>query len=74
MLNYEFPPVGGGAGQAHHSLLKQYAKIHNLKIELLTSAPKPGFFEEQFSANITIYKVGVHKKSLHHWRKIEVIE
>jgi len=74
MLNYEFPPIGGGAGQAHQSLLRQYAKTHNLKIDVLTSAPKPGFFEEQFSANITIYKVGVHKKSLHHWRKIEVIE
>ncbi len=74
MLNYEFPPIGGGAGQAHQSLLRQYVKTHNLKIDVLTSAPKPGFFEEQFSANITIYKVGVHKKSLHHWRKIEVIE
>jgi len=74
MLNYEFPPVGGGAGKAHQSLLRQFAKTQNLKIDLLTSAPKPGFFEEQFSANITIYKVGVHKKSLHHWRKIEVIE
>lgn len=74
MLNYEFPPVGGGAGKAHQSLLRQYANTQNLKIDLLTSASKPGFFEEQFSANITIYKVGVHKKSLHHWRKIEVIE
>jgi len=22
MLNYEFPPIGGGGGQAHHALLK----------------------------------------------------
>jgi len=74
MLNYEFPPVGGGAGKAHQSLLRQYANTQNLKIDVLTSAPKPGFFEEQFSANINVYKVGVHKKSLHHWRKTEVIE
>jgi len=74
MLNYEFPPVGGGAGKAHQSLLRQYANTQNLKIDILTSAPKPGFFEEQFSTNINVYKVGVHKKNLHHWRKIEVIE
>jgi len=74
MLNYEFPPVGGGAGKAHQSLLRQYADTQNLKIDVLTSAPKPGFFDEKFSANITVYKVGVHKKSLHHWRKTEVIE
>ncbi len=25
MLNYEFPPIGGGGGQAHASLLKEFA-------------------------------------------------
>jgi len=74
MLNYEFPPIGGGAGNAHLYLLKEYAGYRNLTIDVLTSAPKPGFLKEKFSENITIYKVGVHKKNLHYWRKIEVIE
>ncbi len=74
MLNYEFPPIGGGGGKAHLSLLRQYAGNSELKVDVLTSAPKPGFFKENFSENITIYKVGVHKKNLHFWRKIEVIE
>jgi glycosyltransferase involved in cell wall biosynthesis len=74
MLNYEFPPIGGGAANAHLCLLKQYAQISQLKIDVLTSASRPGFFEQAFSENITIYKVGVHKKSLHFWRKSEVIE
>ncbi len=74
MLNYEFPPIGGGAGRAHLCLLEQYARMSQLKIDVLTSAPKPGFTCEQFADNTTIYKVGVHKKSLHYWRKIEVIE
>lgn len=73
MLNYEFPPIGGGAGNAHLSLLKQYAHNSQLKIDVLTSAPNPGFYKEQFSDNIIIYKVGVHKKNLHYWRKSEVI-
>jgi glycosyltransferase involved in cell wall biosynthesis len=45
-----------------------------LSIDVLTSAPKIGFSREKFSDNITIYKVGLHKKSLHFWRRVEVIE
>ena len=74
MLNFEYPPIGGGGGNAHLCLLKQYASEPDLKTDVLASAPTPGFFTEQFSKNITIYKVGVHKKNLHFWRKIEVIE
>jgi len=74
MLNYEFPPIGGGAANAHLALLKQYAGNSDLRIDVLTSAPKPGFFKEKFSENITIYKVGLHKKDLHFWRKMEVVE
>ncbi len=74
MLNYEFPPIGGGAANAHYYLLKEFANNNELKIDVLTSAPKPGFIKETFSKNITIYKVGVHKKQLHYWRKIEIIE
>lgn len=74
MLNYEFPPIGGGAAKAHLSLLKQYTDFRDLKVDVLTSAPKPGFYFERFSENITIYKVGLHKKDLHFWRKAEVIE
>ena len=74
MLNYEFPPIGGGGGNAHLNLLKEYANLDNLHVDVLTSAAEPGFFKEKFAPNINIFKVGIHKKSLHHWRKIEVIE
>ncbi|MGD2094347.1 MAG: glycosyltransferase family 4 protein [Phycisphaerales bacterium] len=74
MLNYEFPPIGGGAANAHRCLLQQYAGNNDLKIDVLTSAPEPGFFEEAFAENINIYKVGIHKKQLHFWRKAEIIE
>lgn len=74
MLNYEFPPIGGGAANAHRCLLQQYAGSRDLVVDVLTSAPKPGFFKESFADNITIYKVGLHKKQLHFWRKTEVIE
>ena len=74
MLNYEFPPIGGGAANAHLCLLMQYAYNNSLQIDVLTSAPKPGLIKENFADNITIYKVGIHKKQLHYWRKTEVLE
>ena len=33
-LNYEYPPLGGGAGNATAYLLKEFAKIPDLKVEL----------------------------------------
>jgi glycosyltransferase involved in cell wall biosynthesis len=74
MLNYEFPPIGGGAGKAHQAILKQYAIRNDILVDVVTSGPKPGSYVEKLSDNITIYKVGVHKKNLHHWHKIEVVE
>ncbi|MGB2863925.1 MAG: glycosyltransferase family 4 protein [Sedimentisphaerales bacterium] len=74
MLNYEFPPIGGGAAKANLCLLRQYAGRDDLRVDMLTSASKPGFVSEKFSENITIHKVGIHKKHLHFWRRAEVIE
>jgi glycosyltransferase involved in cell wall biosynthesis len=74
MLNYEFPPIGGGAANANLCLLKQYAGRDDLDVDMLTSASKPGIMRDKFSENITIHKVGIHKKHLHFWRRIEVIE
>jgi glycosyltransferase involved in cell wall biosynthesis len=74
MLNYEFPPIGGGAANAHLRILEQYAKKGDLRVDVLTSAPRPGVVSEEFSENVTIYRVGIHKKHLHFWRKIEIIE
>ena len=74
MSNYEFPPIGGGAGRANLNILRQFADNDQLSIDLVTSAPEPGFTVEELSSNITIYKIGVHKKNLHYWRKIEVLE
>ncbi|NLZ03689.1 MAG: glycosyltransferase family 4 protein [Phycisphaerae bacterium] len=73
MLNYEFPPIGGGGGQAHHALLKEFAGRPDLTVDVLTSAPKPGFFLDQFADNIRVHKVGIRKKELHFWRRSEVL-
>lgn len=65
MLNYEFPPLGGGAGNANYYLLKEFAKYNNLKIDLITSSV--GKYEKkQFADNIQIYYLDIKKdKNLH---------
>lgn len=74
MLNYEFPPIGGGGGQAHRMLLQQYADRPDLDVDVLTSAPRPGLFMEQMARNVLVFKMGVRKRHLHLWRRREVIE
>jgi len=74
MLNYEFPPIGGGGGQAHRHLLEQYAARDDLQVQVLTSGLGRGFGREAFAPNIIVYKVGLYKKHLHFWRKTEVAE
>jgi glycosyltransferase involved in cell wall biosynthesis len=74
MLNYEFPPIGGGTGLEHQAILQQLAGREYVQADVVTSMPTPGLVVEKMSDNITIYKVGVHKKNLHFWRKIEVVE
>ena len=74
MLNYEFPPIGGGGAQAHANLLREYGQRNDLQVDVLTSAATPGFTQDTLSANVTIYRVGLHKKTLHYWRKQEVLE
>ena len=58
----------------HLNMLKEYSKRNDLNIDVLTSASHPGNYITNFSNNITIHKVGVHKKDLHFWRKIEILE
>jgi len=74
MLNYEFPPIGGGGAQAHANLLREYGQRSDLQVDVLTSAATPGFTQDTLSSNVTIYRVGLHKKTLHYWRKQEVLE
>ncbi|WP_449191887.1 glycosyltransferase, partial [Thauera sp.] len=73
MLNYEFPPIWGGGGQAHRALLTEFAGRRDLVVDVLTSAPSPGFSTEPFADNIRIHRVGIHKGHLHFWRRSEVL-
>ena len=74
MLNYEFPPIGGGAANANLCLLREYAERNDVEVDMLTSAPEPGFQEQQFAENVRLYKVGIRKPHLHFWKRSEVLK
>ncbi len=78
VLNYEFPPLGGGAGNATYYLLKEFAKNSKLsagwRIDLVTSSVDK-FRTEQFASNITIHFLDIGKKgNLHYQSNLDLLK
>lgn len=75
MLNNEFPPLGGGTGSVNLALFEEFAKLPGqIEIDLITSNIGATYQTEEFSSNITIYKVPVRNKNIHHSSSRELIE
>lgn len=73
ILNYEFPPLGGGAGNATYYLLKEFSKDNELVIDLVTSSTD-NFKIQKFSDNITIHFLDINKKNnLHYQSNIDLL-
>ena len=74
-FNYEYPPLGGGAGQANRYILNEFLKIEDLEVDLITSAIDEKYSIEKISDIITIYKVpiGKNKNNLHFQSQKELI-
>ncbi len=67
MLNNEFPPLGGGTGVVNYRLLREMSACDYLYVDLVTSSRTRSTYEtEQFAPRITIYKVPVGNKNIHH--------
>ncbi|MFA6636815.1 MAG: glycosyltransferase family 4 protein [Candidatus Omnitrophota bacterium] len=69
MLNYEFPPLGGGAGNAAYYVLRELAKRDDLEITLVTSSPDE-YREEKFSGNIKVYRLDIGKQGNVHYQSL----
>jgi len=63
VLNYEFPPLGGGAGNATAGLVRALEGVPDLEVAVVTSS-LDGFQAEQqeLSRNSTIYRLPIGKK------------
>ena len=62
MLNYEFPPLGGGAGNANYYLLKEFSNQAGITVDLVTSSTGSGR-TEQFADNITVHYLDIGKRN-----------
>jgi len=74
ILNYEYPPLGGGTAVANRYLFSQFKKQRDLKIDLVTSSTNK-YKEEAFSSNINIFRLNIGKrgKNLHHQTVFDLI-
>ncbi|MBN2087485.1 glycosyltransferase family 4 protein [Candidatus Peregrinibacteria bacterium] len=70
LLNYEFPPLGGGAANATYFLLKEFSKKKDIEIDLITSSTGE-YKEEKFADNIKIYYLDIGKNEKMHSQSIK---
>jgi len=61
ILNYEYPPLGGGAGNAVFYLLQEFSKIPDLRVDLVTSSADREYHLEKIGENIRIHKLPIGK-------------
>ena len=73
MLNNEFPPLGGGTGTVTRAMLRQFAQVPGLEIDLITSALGKREEEEMFAERVRIFKVPVSNKNIHHSSNRELL-
>lgn len=67
LLNYEFPPLGGGAANATYYLLKEFSGNPDVEISLITSSVDTEK-TEQFADNITIHYLNIGKEGNIHYQ------
>jgi glycosyltransferase involved in cell wall biosynthesis len=70
ILNYEYPPLGGGAGNATFYILKEFAKNPDLEIDLVTSSIGKHKIEK-ISPNIAVHYLNIGKSGDPHYQKIK---
>jgi len=67
VLNYEFPPLGGGAANAAYHLMREFARTSDLSFEVVTSSTGARSVE-LFSPNIRVHFLDIGKKGDLHFQ------
>lgn len=62
-LNYEYPPLGGGAGNATAYLLREYAQIPDLEVHLVTSSVDGAYHHFPVGERVTAHSVPIGKNA-----------
>lgn len=74
-FNYEYPPLGGGAGNATAYILHEFSKNSELKLDLITSSTTGEYHLEKIGANINIHRlpIGKNENNLHFQSQKELL-
>lgn len=74
-FNYEYPPLGGGAANATAYILKEYSKIPDLYVDLVTSSIDSEYHLERIGENIFVHRIPIGKKgeNLHYQSQRELL-
>jgi glycosyltransferase involved in cell wall biosynthesis len=74
MLDNEFPPLGGGTGVVNYHLLRELATYPDIAVDLVTASRSRDTYEtEHFAERITLYKVPVDNRNIHHSTNRELL-
>lgn len=75
-FNYEYPPLGGGAGNATKHLLLEFAKRDDVVVDLITSSITDKYEEDGIDLNVFIHKIPIGKnaKNLNYQSQWELIK
>lgn len=70
MLNYEYPPLGGGAANATKHILEEMAKRPDLEIDLVSSSVDK-YRQGKLSDNITLHFLDIGKGGNIHYQSMK---
>ena len=69
MFGYEYPPLGGGVGNALKNLLAQFSTYPDLEIDFVTTSISGKFEVERVYPRITFHRIPIGKKSPANYQK-----
>lgn len=66
-FNYEYPPLGGGAANATEYILKEFSRIPDLEVDLVTASVDHEYHLEKIGESIYVHRlpIGKNGKNLH---------
>lgn len=73
-INYEYPPLGGGAGNAFYYLLEEFKKYPSLQIDAVVASHLNIATNQMLTPQINLYRLPVGIiKNLHHQSNLNLI-
>ncbi|MEI6587756.1 MAG: glycosyltransferase family 4 protein [Candidatus Moraniibacteriota bacterium] len=60
-FNYEYPPLGGGAGNASKSILKEYAQFSDLEVDYVTSSYDSEYHRINVGDKVCVHQLPIGK-------------